>query len=154
MDEAWIVDVYRPCVGERSPLKGDGLANLLDRVLQFELDYRERQDEKRLAEIKQGLLRATMEIAVGFIDEESLCRWREICTDLLGQRPDWDRFGISASRHLRSWGIESEEDIAHFLRNIPDLLDQSIREVTHERLEAFQERARQRSLAAVREYLS
>ncbi len=40
------------------------------------------------------------------------------------------------------------------MRNIPDLLDQSIRQVTPERIESFQRRSRERALAAIQEYLS
>ncbi len=154
MDEAWIVDVYRPCFGERSPLKGDVLANLLDRVLQYELDRREREDRARFDEIRNDLLARTVEVAVGFIDCDTLARWRDISADLLRHPPDWDRFGLVASRHLKAYGVESEQDLAHFLVNIPDLLDQSIRQVTLERLDTFRERSRRRALASVRAYLS
>ncbi len=154
MDEAWILDVYRPCFGDRSSLKGDVLANLLDRVLQFELDRREREDRTVVAEIRRDLLAATVEEAIGFMDHDTLLRWREISADVVSQSPGWDRFGVIAGRHLRAYGVESEADLAHFLRNIPDLLDQSIRQVTPERIEAFQQRARERASAALREYLT
>ncbi len=154
MDEAWIVDVYRPCFGERSPLKGDVLANLLDRVLQFELDRREREDATAVQEIRRELLAATLERIAAFIDPETLHRWREISADLLNQPPSWDRFGVIASRHLRAYGVESEADLGDFLRSIPDLLDQSIRHVTPERIEAFKDRSRRRALEATLEYLS
>ena len=154
MDEAWIIDVYRPCFGERSPLKGDLLANLLDRVLQHELDRREMEDRAVAQEIQRDLLASAVEVAVGFLDRDTLLQWREISAERLGQPPGWDRFKLFASRHLRAYGVESDEDLAHFLRNIPDLLDQAIRQVTPERIEAFQERSRQRALAAMREYLS
>ena len=154
MDEAWITDIYRPCFGEQSPLKGDILANVLDRVLQFELDRREREDRAAVTEIRQDILAAAVVEEIGFIDLDTLLRWREVIAESLEREADWDRFGVIASRHLRAYGVESEEDLAHFLRNIPDLLDQSIREVTPERLEAFQERSRARALAAMRDYLS
>ena len=133
IDEVWINDIYRPCFGERSPLKGDELANLLDRVLQYEL------------------LATTVQEAIGFLDLETLLRWRDISADVIDRPTTWDRF---ASRHLRAYGVETEDDLAHFLKNVPDLLDQSIREVTPERIEAFQQRSRQRALEAIRAFLS
>ena len=154
MDETWITTIYRPCFGEGSPLKGDVLANLLDRVLQYELDRRGREDAAAIAEIRGDLLDSAIEVAVGFLDSETLGRWRDITAELLEREPTWDRFGVIASRHLRAYGVESEDDLAHFLHNIPDLLDQAIREVTPERLEAFQELSRQRALAAMQAYLS
>ena len=154
IDEVWINDVYRPCFGDRSPLKGDVLANLLDRVLQYELDRREREDAAAVDEIRRDLLASAVDIAVGFIDQETLLRWREVSADLLSRPADWDRFGIIASRHLKAYGVESQEDLAHFLRNIPDLLDQAIRQVTTQRIAAFQQRSRERALAAMRRYIS
>ena len=154
MDEAWIVDIYRPCFGERSPLKGEMLANVLDRVLQFELDRRQREDPVTVADIRTDVVEHTVEEAVGFLDRETLERWRELIVDLLGHTPDWERFRNNVGRHIRALGFESEDDLEHLLRDIPDLLDQSIREVTPERLAAFEERSRERALTAIREYLS
>ena len=154
IDEAWIVDIYRPCFGERSPLKGDVLANLLDRVLQFELDKRSRSGMSIASEIRDEIRNATVQEAIGFIDKETLLRWREVSADVVSREPTWDRFGLIASRHLKAYGVESEADLAHFLENIPDLIDQSIREVTPERIEAFQETARKRALEAMRTYVS
>jgi hypothetical protein len=154
MDEAWIEEVYRPCFGERSPLKGELLAGLLDRVLQFELDRAARQDEGALAEIRRQLMATAVEQIDSFIDNETLARWRDLNSDLLCQQPDWERFRANVSRHLKAFGVESEADVAHLVDNIPDLLDQSVRQVTPERLGAFQERSRQRAANAIREYLS
>lgn len=154
MDEAWICDIYRPCFGERSPLKGDVLANLLDRVLQYELDRREREDPGVVTEIRDALLATAVEIATGFVDRDTLVRWREVSADILCHPPDWDRFGVIAGRHVKAYGVESGADVEHLLRNIPDLLDQSIREVTPERLDAFLIRARERALEAMRAYVS
>lgn len=154
MDEAWIVDVYRPCFGERSSLGGDLLANLLDRVLQHELHTRDLEDSAAIQEIHDQLLAAAVESIVGFIDDESLLRWREVACDLLVRPRDWERFATFVGRHLRQFGVESESDIEHFMRNVPDLVDQAYREVTPERLEAFQERSRRRTLEVVRAYLS
>ncbi len=152
IDEAWIVDIYRPCFGERSPLKGDVLANLLDRVLQFELDKRSRGESPAMPEIIDEIREATVQEAIGFLDKETLLRWRDISADVVSKEPTWDRFGLIASRHLRAFGVESEEDLAHFLDDIPDLIDQSIKAVTPERIEAFQTRARERALEAMRTY--
>ena len=154
MDETWISDIYRPCFGVNSPLKGDVLANLLDRVLQFELDRRQREDRDAVAEIQKELLASAVEVAIGFIDGETLRRWCDVSVGTLDHQPDWDRFGMIASRHLRAYGVESESDLAHFLKNIPDLLDQAIRQVTVARIEAFEARSRERARSVIRAYLS
>src|SRR3990170_1190979 len=87
MDEAWIIDVYRPCFGERSPLKGDLLANLLDRVLQHELDCREMADRAAAEEVQRDLLASAVEVAVGFIDRDTLLQWREVSAERLSYPP-------------------------------------------------------------------
>lgn len=153
MDETWITEVYRPCFGERSPLKGDLLANLLDRVLQHELDQRDMRDRTAAEEMRRDLLNTAAQITVRFLDRDTLLRWREITAERLSSPPTWERFSLFASRHLRAYGVESEDDLAHFLSNIPDLLERSIREVTPERIAAFRERARARAREAIQEYL-
>ncbi len=154
MDEAWIMDVYRPCFGERSALKGDLLANVLDRVLQHELDRRGYEEGATLEAIRNELLNASLGVTAGLFDSDTLARWRDVVCDMFSRPWDWERFQRFASRHLKAYGVESDEDLGHFLRNVPDLLDQSIRHVTPERIDAFQQRSRERALAAIREYLS
>ncbi len=154
LDEQWIRDVYRPCFGERSPLKGDVLANVKDRVLQFELDRREREDATAVEEIRTALERCTVDIAVAFLERETLLKWRDISLDILRQTPDWSRLRLIAGRHLREYGVETDEALDEFLARIPDLLDETVREVTTERVQAFFEAARARSLATLKDYLS
>lgn len=154
LDEQWIHDVYRPCFGERSPLKGDVLANVKDRVLQFELDRRERENAPAVEEIRRALERCTVDISVAFLERETLQRWREISLDILAQTPDWSRLRLIAGRHLREYGVETQEALDEFLGRIPDLLDETVREVSVERVRAFFEAARSRSIETLRSYLS
>jgi hypothetical protein len=154
MDETWICDIYRPCFGERSPLKGERLAALLDRILQFELDRRGRCDAEAIDEIRRELIACTIDVETPIADQETLARWRDVLVEVLGRPLGWERFGSVANRHVRAYGVESEEDAAKLLESIPDLLDQSLREVTQERLRTFEETARDRAREAIREYLS
>lgn len=154
LDEQWIRDVYRPCFGERSPLKGDVLANVKDRVLQFELDRREREDARAAEEIRLALERCTVDIAVEFLERETLLRWRDISLEILRQAPDWSRLRLIAGRHLREYGVETDQALDEFLTRIPELLEETVREVTTERVQAFFEAARERSIETVRSYLS
>ena len=151
MDEAWICDVYRPCFGERSPLKGGPLANVLDRILQFELDRRERDDPDVVNEIRDHLLASTIEIVTPFLERETLLQWRDISAEAVVREPDLRRL---ASRHLRAYGVESDADMEQFVKSVPDLLEQAVREVTPDRIDAFQQRSRERAVESIREYLS
>jgi hypothetical protein len=154
MDEAWIEEVYRPCFGERSPLKGELMAGLLDRVLQFELDRSSREETMGLDEIRSALMATAIEAIDTFIDRETLARWRDLNAELICTAPDWERFRSNVNRHLKPFGVESADDIADMLEDLPGVLDNAVRQVTQERLEAFQERSRQRASAAIRQYLS
>jgi hypothetical protein len=154
MDEAWIEEVFRPCFGERSPLKGELLAGLLDRVLQFELDRASRQDPPALEEIRSSLLAVAIDAIDSFIDRDTLTRWRDLNADLICTEPDWERFRTNVGRHLKPFGVESGDDVAHLLEDLPGVLDNAVQQVTPERLDAFQERSRQRASAAIRQYLS
>jgi hypothetical protein len=153
VDEAWINDIYRPCFGRRSPLGGSELANVMDRLLQFELYRRERTKSGVSDEIRDDLVRSPLEIEVDFIDGETLRRWRDIAVELLAYPADWQRFGLIASRFLKAYGVETPEQYEAFLKDVPDLLRRTERHVTRERLERFLESSRLRSLEAIREYL-
>ncbi|MEX2236584.1 MAG: zinc dependent phospholipase C family protein [Dehalococcoidia bacterium] len=152
-DEAWINLVYRPYFGVGSDLEGDNRANVLDRVLQYELERRVREDQGFMESCATALSKAALDIEVGFLERETLERWREVNLDVVARPPDWDRFRHIASRHLRDAGIETMEAIDAFMTTIPDLLTETHTHVTQQKVDEFMDLARERSLASVREYL-
>ena len=154
MDEAWIVDVYRPFFGERSPLKGDVRANVKDRVLQYEIDRRERAKTDLMAHIRAELLATTLDIHVGFIDIPTLQEWRRISVEVASHPPDWDRFRLIAGRHLKAYGVDTPEAVQDFMKNLPELLDETMSHVSADRVEAFLDRSLQESLETIKGYLS
>jgi len=153
LDETWIVKVYRPYFGQLSALGGDLAANTMDRILQFELDRRRRQEPEARSEIQEALGRCSLAIDVGFLDSEILRQWLDVATDQARQPGDWERFRHQASRHLRERGIESAEDWKHFRRQIPQLLEQTIAHVSTAQVDAFLEEGREHALTAVQRYL-
>lgn len=153
VDEAWINDIYRPCFGRRSPLGGSALANVMDRLLQFELYRREQVNSDISDEIRSDLLRSALEIEVDLIDDATLRRWRDIAVEVLEHPADWQRFGLIASRFLKTYGVETAAQFQAFLKDVPELLRRTERHVTAERVERFLENSRLRSLEAIREYL-
>lgn len=154
MDETWIVEVYRPCFGPPSPLRGDALANVMDRVLQYELDRRDRLDRQVVEEIRESLLRTTVDISVGFLDAATLARWRDLQVEVLSRPPSWDRFKWLGGRFLAEYGVRTDEDLQEFLKGVPDMLEECVRQVTLERIQAFRETSLQKAREAIREYLS
>jgi hypothetical protein len=153
MDERWINCVYRPYFGVRSPLGGDLRANIMDRALQFSMDCDRRSDSEFMAHVVDAVARCDLAFDIGFIDPETLAQWQGIVTDMMNRTPDWDRFRHGARRHLgysEADGVEFEE----MVRSIPELVDQTLRYLTIERVQDFMRDAEDRSLAAVKEYLA
>lgn len=153
MDETWIEYIYRPFFGVRSPLSGDVRANVMDRVLQYELDRRERSKKEVMEHVRQELASTALEVYVGFIDRDSLEQWRKVSLDVAGHEPDWQRFRLIAGRHLRAFGVGTPEAVDEFMKGVPQLLDEIIRHVGWDRIESFLHRSRTRSLEVIREYL-
>ena len=153
MDESWINTVYRPCFGERSPLGGGLRANIMDRALQFSLDRDRRSDRALMAGVLEEVARCDLALDVGIIDGETLHRWRDVIMDLISHPPDWERFRYLAGRHLREAGLESPEAFQEFVRSLPELVEETLRYLTPERVGAFKEESLRGSLEAVREYL-
>jgi hypothetical protein len=152
MDERWISSVYRPYFGERSPLGGDLRANIMDRALQFSMDCDRRQDAEFMAHVVDSVARCDVAFDIGFIDADSLSQWQGVVTDMMNRTPDWDRFRHGARRHL-GYSESDAESFEEMVRSIPDLVDETLRYLTVERVEDFLRDAEDRSLSAVKEYL-
>lgn len=152
MDERWINSVYRPYFGERSPLGGDLRANIMDRALQFSMDCDRRKDMDFMAHVVGAVARCDLAFDIGFIDAESLSQWQRVVTDMMNRTPDWDRFRHGARRHLGYTEADGQE-FEEMVSSIPELVDETLRYLTVERVEDFLREAESRSLAAVREYL-
>lgn len=154
LDEGWISEVYRPLFGERSPLGGTERANVMDRVIQFELDRREREQAAIIAEMRNDIAATALEVSVGFIDIETLMRWREVNLDFLQAPPTWERFRNVASRHLNAYGVTDAAQIDSFMAEVPSILQETVDHVSWERVQAFVEGALGRARGAIAEYLS
>lgn len=154
LDEAWISEVYRPLFGERSPLAGSERANVMDRVIQFEMDRREREDRRTVAAMRADIVASALEVTVGLIDLETLQRWREVNIDFLQAPPTWERFRNVASRHLRTYGVTEPEHVEAFMAEVPSLLQETVDHVGWDRLQAYLDSATARARQEVRSYLT
>ena len=153
MDETWITAIYRPFFGERSPLGGDLRANIMDRALQFAMDGERRRDRALVAHVLDEVSRSDLGLEIDFIDADTLRRWQELILQVINHPPNWERFRYVAGRQLGEAGIKSEGAFQEFLRSLPDLVDETLRYLTPERVQAFMEDSLNRSLEAVKEYL-
>jgi len=153
MDELWINTIYRPFFGVRSPLGGNLRANIMDRAIQFSLDRQKRIDRELMAHVLDEVARSDLALEIDFIDGKTLHRWKEVILDVVNSSPDWERFRNIAGRHLRVAGIESPEQFKEFLRSLPDLVDETLRYLTEERLREFMDLSVEHGVGAVKEYL-
>jgi hypothetical protein len=154
IDEIWITDIYRPFFGPDSALGGDARANVLDRVLQYDMDLERRKDRPAMEDIREQLLTADVALDAGFIDEDVLARWREIVVDMVSRPADWERFAKTAGRFLAVAGVSAEEEIEEFMKTLPNLLEETKAHVGEERLAGFLVKANALTLKTLEDYLT
>ncbi len=152
-DEDWIFDIYRPYFGESSELGGDPMANLFDRLLQFELDRRERLNSAGISSIRRELVDSASNVDVGFIDPASLDRWREFVFMATTRKANWEDFRNFAERYLIWMRQLSRERIDEFFDTFDDRLAQVLEMVPEQTIRDFRERSVADSLRVAGEYL-
>ena len=152
MDEQYITGVYRRFFAEHDALGGKMRANVMDRLLQFDMERAYGDPEVRTA--ITGALACTLEtIDCGFVAPETLARWRDVATDVAARNMDWDRARAMIANHLRFAGLEEGESLSSFLDSLPELLDETIAHITDVEVQAFVDRATAAAGAAVERYL-
>jgi hypothetical protein len=152
-DEIWTIDIYRPFFGDASPLGGDLEANTLDRLLQYETDRWERQDKEKLALIRGALCDWEPEVGIDFIEPQALRDWLNFVCATTAREVTQGDFRLFAQHFLISREKVSVEQLEPFLESIPAKLDWVIEYITPQRLEAFRQKAVDRSVTAIGEYL-
>ena len=151
-DETWITTVYRPHFGQRSPLGGDIRANIMDRALQFSMDSDHRRDKALMLHVLDAVSRFDVGLNLELIDEETLRKWRDVIADIVQHEPDWEQFRQGAKRHL-NLDATAENGVDELMRSLPELIDETLRYLTPERVDAFMEDSLRGSVQAVRDYL-
>ncbi len=155
MDEEYITGVYRRFFASHDALGGQLRANVMDRLLQFELDRRH-GDEPELKQTLCQTLACTVEgiEVAGFIDTATLDRWREVSSEIAARTMDWGRMRAMVSNHLRYAGLEEGETLGDFLDSLPELLDATIAHVTDAELDGFVRRSTEIAARAIERYLA
>jgi hypothetical protein len=152
IDEVWITDIYRPFFGPASSLHGDAWANVLDRILQYDMDLQRRIDRPAMDEILRALA-AAGPLRVSFMESEMLMHWRDVIVGLVSRPPTWDGFGRTASRFLAIAGVSAEEQVDDFMETLPSLLEETKAHVGSERIEDFLNNAHAVAMRTLEEYL-
>lgn len=153
MDEMWINQVYRPFFGERSPLGGDMRANVMDRALQFSMDSERRNDRDLMLHIMNEVAACDLDLDIDFIDMDTLREWHSFVVKLAEQMPTWERYRAGARRHLERSGVEVGDDFEQLMDSLPELVDETLRYLTPERIDAYVEEATAGSIESVKAYL-
>ena len=153
MDEQYITGIYRPFFARHDELGGRVRANVMDRLLQFDLD-RTYGSDPALKQSICGALACTVEgIETGFVDAATLDRWRLVTIDIAERSMDWERTRGMIANHLRHSGLEEGETLSSFLDSLPELLDETIAHITDAEIDAFVQRSTSAARAAVERYL-
>ncbi len=158
LDEQYITGIYRRFFYPHDALGGPLRANVMDRLLQFDLE-RVHGDADLRASLCAALACTVETIDAGFVDGETLERWRQVARDIAERGMDWDRARAMIENHLRRAGVRDDHDeeargeLSRFLDSLPELLGETIGHVTSAELDAFIERSTDASAAAVARYL-
>lgn len=150
-DEQYITTVYRRLFARHEALGGTLRANLMDRLLQFGLD-RDFGDPEIRKSICDALAATVVDIEVGFIEPDTLERWRKVAADVAARAMDWDRMRAMVANHLRRSGVDEPEGLARFLDSLPELLNETMAYVTDERIRGYLERSAEAARSVLARY--
>jgi hypothetical protein len=153
-DEMWIGAVYRPFFGERSELGGSVRANVMDRALQFSMDADVRSDTELMTHVLAAVTGCDLDLEIGFLDRDTLCEWQRVITEFVQSRPDWERFRSRAGKHPAASGqAPSDADFEELARSLPDLVDETLRYLSRERVDQVLRDSLDESVRVVKVYL-
>lgn len=153
VDEMWINEIYRPFFGAEAEQTNARDANIMDRVIQFEMDRRERSNRDIMESIKHDLLVADLEADMGLLPKDTVYRWRMAVVDIVDQEPNWDMFRRLARRYFGiSADLESPE-VQEFMRSVPDFVERGLQLVSRERVEDFRRQAVEASALVASDYI-
>ena len=154
MDEQYITGMYRRFFAQHETLGGSIRANVMDRLLQFDLDRAYGNDPQLKRELSDALACTVENIEVGFIEFETLEKWRALTVDVAQRTMDWERMRSMISNHLRYSGIEEGETLGSFLDSLPELLSETVARITNAEIDAFVRRSTEAASTAVERYLA
>jgi hypothetical protein len=124
----------------------------MDRLLQFDLDHSHGDDPEVVARLLEALAFTVESIECGFIDHETLERWRQVTADVAARNMDWERARTMIARHLERSGIQPGAELDDFLDSLPDLQGETIALVTGAEVEGFIQRSTEAAARTVERY--
>lgn len=152
-DEIWILEIYRPFFSGSSPLRENAMANMFDKLVQYELDRREREDRAAMETIRTSVFGWEPGDDIDFIDKPALIEWRDFVCSAATREPNLALFPFFAKRFLLPRLEVDPEKLEQFFSSIQANLEWVIQYVTPERLIAFREKSVSQSVVLAKEYL-
>ena len=151
-DEYWIAQVYRPYFGKRA--SSDPITNVLDRVLQFDMDKRERNGIRDLDAVLDALKSSDVGVNVSFIDPELLGRWKEVMTERTSMDLGWDHLRRFVRKALPQHLKDDENTMNSVIAKGPDLLEKARAQAPDHVIAAYRAKAIEQFVVIAGEYLS
>jgi hypothetical protein len=153
MDEDYITQIYRPLFGVKSALRDDALADVMDKMLQWDID-RARREELGVDDIRDALAETAVAVHVDFIGQDTLMQWRDVSLDVIAQPASIERLVRFLSRRMPQYQLDDDASAAQFAEGVPALLQRTWEHVGEERVREYIEASRSRARSAIEEYLS
>lgn len=153
MDEVYITRVYREYFRRHDEMGGAIRANVMDRLLQFDLERSYGNDPDLSNSICTALSCTLENVNVGFIEADTLEQWRGVTKDVAERNMDWERMRGMIANHLHRAGMDEGDEASEFLDSLPALLDETIAHVTNAEVDGFIERSLEAAAGAVEAYL-
>ena len=154
MDEEYITQIYRPLFGERSVLRDDAIAGVMDKMLQWDVERADWEDVARVEEIRQALAETAVAVHIEFIAGETLLKWRDVSLDVIAQPVSVERLVQFLGRRMPDFRPDDEASAARFTEQVPALLLRTWEHVGTERMNEYLHGAGARARSAIKEYLS
>ena len=151
LDEAWIVEMYRPYFGDRTVFEDGAYGNVMDRAMQLELD---RVSQADVAAAVPLLDQVSERVDVGFIPPETISDWHRWVIEFMQREFSWDRLRFMARRIAAGDGSHPAHTFAEeFLKDVPGSIRRLHAYVPPQELSSFRQRAVGALAAAVGDYL-
>ncbi len=151
LDEAWILELYRPYFGNLHVYSDEVQGKIADRALQLELDRRSMSAVKPAMHL---VAEAESPVDLDFIAPETLGEWLEWVVELVGRDFTWERLRFMARRIASGdEGHPAHRMADEFLAEMPQSRERLLQVVSPDALEHFRSSAIDRMANAVREYL-
>jgi hypothetical protein len=136
LDELFISEVYRPIFAPVAEVIGGPRANLLDRVMQYEVDRVDRTNQSAMESVTRSLRTSFSLPNLPFIEQESLVEWLDVSIDISLQPPDYSRFAKMLGRHIEN--VELGGEVMSDLEKDPErLLEEAYQYVSLEEVADF-----------------